>query len=74
MAKKKEEPMMLTAQKFAEKMGVHYRTVLNWLNKGLIPGAEEKQTPMGNYWEIPLSALTMERPKPGPKPRKKAGN
>lgn len=71
MAKKTDaEDKPLTAQQFAEAMGVHYRTVLNWLHRQLIPGAVEKETPFGAYWEIPRSALTMEKPRPGPKPKK----
>jgi len=59
----------MTAQVFAEEMGVHYRTALSWLRNGLVPGAVERETPMGNYWQIPLDALQMEKPKPGPKPK-----
>jgi hypothetical protein len=59
----------MTAQLFAEEMGVHYRTVLSWLRNGLVPGAIERETPMGNYWQIPHEALQMEKPKPGPKPK-----
>jgi hypothetical protein len=59
----------MTAQVFAEEMGVHYRTALSWLRNGLVPGAIERETPMGNYWQIPRDALQMEKPKPGPKPK-----
>jgi hypothetical protein len=67
MAKKNEDS--LDAKTFAVEMGIHYRTALIWLRKGLVPGAEEIETPMGNYWKIPRAALTMEKPKPGPKPK-----
>ena len=70
MAKTTREP--LTTRRFAEAMKVNYRTALNWLRAGLVPGAEEKEIPLNpgrTYWEIPESALTMERPKPGPKPK-----
>lgn len=60
----------LTAKQFAERMRVHYRTALNWLSQGLVPGAELKDSPIGEYWEIPETALKMERPKPGPKKSK----
>jgi hypothetical protein len=60
----------MTAKQFAKKMGVHYRTVLNWLDAGLIAGAERKSSIIGEYWEVPESALKMDRPKMGPKPRK----
>jgi hypothetical protein len=59
-----------TARAFAKEMGVNYRTVLNWLEDNLVPGAEWKASPIGEYWEIPASALDMERPKPGPKPQR----
>lgn len=60
---------MISTTAFAEKMGIHYRTALNWLRDGLVPGANERELPggIGNYWEIPVTALSMERPKPGPK-------
>ena len=63
---------LMTAQVFADEMGVHYRTALTWLRNGLVPGAVECETPMGSYWQIPRDALQMEKPKPGPKPSKKS--
>jgi hypothetical protein len=57
----------MTAREFAEEMSVNYRTALNWLDAGIVPGAERKTSPIGEYWEIPEKALKMERPKPGPK-------
>jgi len=65
MAKK---PQHLTARQFAAEMGINYRTALNWLEAGLVEGAEKKASPIGKYWEIPATALKMQRPKPGPKP------
>lgn len=70
MSKKAAQPM--TAKQFAERMAVNYRTALNWLEAGLVPGAERKQSPVGEYWEIPHTALKMERPKRGPVPKAKA--
>lgn len=60
---------MLTAKKFAERVGVTYPTVISWLKKGLIPGARlMEDTPFGNYWQIPsISATKVRKPKPGPK-------
>lgn len=58
----------MTAKQFAGQMGINYRTALNWLDDGLVPGAERRTSPIGEYWEIPAEALNMERPKPGPKP------
>jgi hypothetical protein len=69
MSKKTQKVM--TAKQFAEAMEVNYRTALNWLEAKLVPGAEKKETLVGTHWEIPESALKMERPKPGPKPKTK---
>jgi hypothetical protein len=57
----------MTTKQFAAEMGVNYRTALNWLDAGLVPGAVRRETPVGSYWEIPEAALKMQRPKPGPK-------
>jgi hypothetical protein len=57
----------MTARQFAAEMNVNYRTALNWLDAGLVPDAEYISSPIGSYWEIPATALKMERPKPGPK-------
>lgn len=64
---------MLTAKQFAERMGINYRTALNWLEDNLVPNAVRKESLVGSHWEIPLEALKMERPKPGPKPGTKNG-
>jgi hypothetical protein len=55
----------MTAKEFAEKMEVNYRTVLNWLKAGIVPGAKLKESPIGNYYEIPISALNMNPPTAG---------
>jgi len=67
----KDLPLMTTKQ-FAEKMGVNYRTALNWLEAGLVPRAKKRSSLAGEHWEIPEMALQMERPKRGPKASKKA--
>jgi hypothetical protein len=67
---KKEKVEMISTSVFAERMNVNYRTALNWLRAGLVPGAIEREMPggAGNFWEIPITALEMKRPmKPGPK-------
>jgi hypothetical protein len=66
---KKQTPQMLTAKQFAERMEINYRTALNWLEAELVPGAVRKESLVGSHWEIPVGALKMERPKPGPKPK-----
>lgn len=68
MAKNTSEKTM-TAQVFAQEMGVHYRTALSWLRGGLVTGAVERNTPMGSYWVIPQTALQLEKPNPGPTPK-----
>jgi len=62
---------MFTAVKFAGEMGISYPTMVRWLKRGLVPGATLEETPAGSYWQIPESALTMERPKVGRKPKAK---
>jgi hypothetical protein len=64
---KKKANELMTTKVFAEEMGINYRTALNWLREGLVPGAVEQDSPIGKYWMIPRSALKMEKPKPGPK-------
>lgn len=65
---------MISTRDFAEKMGVNYRTALNWLQAGRVPGAVARKFPNGvTFWEIPTAALTMEKPKPGPKKVTKKG-
>jgi hypothetical protein len=66
---------VMTAKQFAEQLSINYRTALNWLEAGLAPGSQRKDSPVGEYWEIPADALKMDRPKRGPKAgAKKAGS
>ena len=67
---------MISTSVFAERMDVNYRTALNWLRAGLVSGAIERKLPSGsgNYWDIPVTALQMEKPKPGPKKGAKRGS
>jgi hypothetical protein len=59
-----ETPM--TATIFATRMGVDYSTVMRWLRRQLVPGATLQESPeRGKWWEIPESALEMQRPKIG---------
>ncbi len=53
------------------KKGINYRTALNWLEAGLVPGAKKHSSLAGEHWEIPETALAMEPPKRGPKASKK---
>lgn len=56
---------MLTAVQFANEAGISYTTIMKWLRRGLVPGAAKKEDHRGEYWDIPASALAMERPKMG---------
>ena len=62
----------MTAKQFAEKMQVNYRTALRWLESGIVPGAKRTQSPVGEYWEVPATAVEMKRPKSGRKVKKEA--
>ena len=54
-----------TAREFAQVMGIGYRTVMKWLAEDKVPGTIKRQSPIGEWWEIPAKALRMERPKRG---------
>jgi predicted site-specific integrase-resolvase len=57
----------MNVERFAKRKGISYRTALNWLKEGLVPGAVEKTGACRRYWYIPLAALAMEKPKRGAK-------
>jgi len=67
---------MITARKFAELRGVPYTTVIFWLKKELLTGAEKHDIPFGRQgfvWRVPDDAPLPElTPGPKPKPSKKA--
>jgi hypothetical protein len=69
----KRKERMLTAVQFSKEIGASYPTVISWLEQGIVPGATKKSDHRGEYWEIPESALNMERPKRGRKPSQKKG-
>jgi hypothetical protein len=59
---------MMTAVTFAEEMNVDYATVIRWLKLGIVPGADlQEPVPGMKVWQIPESALEMQRPLPGRK-------
>lgn len=63
---------MLTPKKYAERVEAAYSTVMSWLQRGLIPGAQRQELPSGGwYYVIPEDAPKPEL-KPGPKPKNKA--
>jgi hypothetical protein len=65
----KKKPRMLTARKFAQEMKISYTTIMAWLDAGIVPGAALADDERGPYWQIPETALKMERPKRGRKPK-----
>ena len=67
---KKKEAKMLTVKEAAQQLEVAPSTVRMWLKEGLLPGAELKDSPAGQYWVIPDTTLqNFEKPKIG-RPRK----
>ena len=70
MSMNKSDSAAMTAKQFAGKMKINYRTALRWLESGIVAGAERKKSLIGDYWEIPVSAIETTRPKPGPKAKK----
>ncbi len=55
----------MTATQFSKEIGASYPTIISWLDMGIVPGAIKQSDARGEYWEIPESALNMERPKRG---------
>jgi hypothetical protein len=76
---KKGTQQMLTTAQFAEHYQVAYTTVMTWLQRGIVPGAQRVPTPRGDVWEIPASATkeftppAKGRPKKAAKKSKKGG-
>lgn len=67
MAKRK--PTMITPKQYAEQIETPYPTVMRWLQKELIPGAEKRELPFGGwYYAIPEGTPPPDL-KPGPKPK-----
>jgi len=65
----KKGAKMLNVHQVAERLGVLVSSVRVWVWKGRFPGARKESTPLGDYWEIPETALEgFELGKPGPKP------
>lgn len=67
---KKKEPKMLTVKEVAERIGAAPISVRIWVNKGRFPGAKLEESPAGQYWLIPETAIEdFEMGKPG-RPKK----
>jgi hypothetical protein len=64
---KTEESKMITAKVYAEMHNVHFKTVMNWLQRDLVPGPIKEEPPFGVYfYKIPAGAPIPEL-KPGSK-------
>ncbi len=58
-------PKMLTARQFAELRDVPYTTVIFWLRKGALQGAEKQEIPFGRQgfiWRVPDNAPLPDLP------------
>ena len=53
---------VITTHEFAEHFGAAYTTVMTWLQRGIIPGAQLVDAPRGAVWEIPAAALETFKP------------
>jgi hypothetical protein len=72
---RKKAETMLNVHQVAERLGVPASSVRVWAWRGRFPGANKETTPLGEYWQIPESALEgFEKGKPGPKPGTKQKN
>src|SRR5262245_47182760 len=68
---KGKQSKMVTARQFATLHGVPYTTVIFWLKKEAIPGAEKQEIPVGRQgfiWRVPEDAPLPELPR-GPRPK-----
>ena len=65
-----KEPRMLRTKEVAEILGAAESSVRMWVRKGRFPGAQERQSPRGPYWEIPDTALEGFKMRRAGRPRK----
>lgn len=63
----------MNLKEFAQRMDINYTTAVRWLKLRLIKGAKLRTVGRVKVWEIPESALNMERPKRGYKPGSRKG-
>ncbi len=64
---------MITARQFSELRKIPYTTVIFWLKKGALAGAEKQEIPFGRQgfiWQVPDDAPLPELPA-GRKPKAK---
>jgi hypothetical protein len=70
---KKKEIVMLSIRQVSERLGTPISTVRLWANQGRFSGAELKESPAGQYWAIPETALQgFEKPERGRPAKTKA--
>jgi hypothetical protein len=63
----------LTTAQVAERLDAPERTIRLWCKQGLFTGARSVDTPRGNYWLIPETALkSFVKPAMGRPPKPKA--
>jgi len=68
----KKGQKMLTVREAAAKIGAAEISVRIWAKAGRFSGARKEETPMGEYWLIPESALEgFENPGRGRPPKPK---
>jgi excisionase family DNA binding protein len=66
----KGKVMMLTVKQAAARLGASEGAVRAWCIAGRLPGAKKEESPIGEYWLIPESALRgMENRGPGRPPK-----
>lgn len=55
----------MNLREFAVRMNVDYATAVRWAKRKLIKGAKLREIGRVRVWDIPESALNMEKPKRG---------
>lgn len=45
---------MLSPRQYSQTVGKPYSTIMTWLQRGLLAGAIQIETPNGYYWAIPI--------------------
>jgi hypothetical protein len=71
---KGKQPKMITTRQLGAMRGVPYTTVIFWLKKEAIPGAEKLEIAVGRQgfiWRVPEDAPLPDLPR-GPRPKKAA--
>jgi hypothetical protein len=69
MAEKKVQ--MLTVKQVSEKMGIGVSTVNLYCRTGRFPNAKKEESPIGQFWLIPETDLTLVRKRERGRPKTK---